>query len=171
MTELVIIIPIFFLMFGGIYKFTLMGLHKIQLEMTAHEVMRYIADGADFGEDMKAIDEFAKEVGARNGLKKENISGPRLEKETSKADFGGNKIAEGLISKFSGVVFVLSYKEDFKGVFWRMTGGNEIVLKTKLATASGGSFTAAWKTMAKNNTTLSETVTPVVDFENKKEIK
>lgn len=141
--EFVLILPVVFLLFLGVYQFGLLTLTKIKLAMIEREVMRFITDE----EDRKGnIEKFIGDIAEKMGLDKDNLK--ISNKDSSVKTDGGLKESNtnfslsklGPLASFSGVEFVLTYEQEFLPAFAAITGRHSVKIQTKLVTASGGSF-------------------------------
>lgn len=142
-TEFVLILPILFILFIGVYQFSLIVLTKIKLAMLEREVMRFITDEEDRKGD---IEKFTKEIAEKLGLNKDNLKISQKQNEQdfnntsqeNQSNFSLSKL--GPLSTFTGVEFVLTYDQNFLPAFAAITGRQSVKIQTKLVTASGGNF-------------------------------
>jgi len=136
MTELVIMLPVFLLIFLGMCQFSLISISRIKLAMIEREVMRYLAGD---GEDMSRLNVFVNELSVKMGFENGSVSVKGQEKsDTSAAEFDNMKLGVG--NKFTGIKFRVVYRQKLLRMFSAITGKEYLTLSTGLFTAAGGSF-------------------------------
>jgi hypothetical protein len=136
MTEFVMAIPVFVVILVAMYQFTLIGIRRVELAMFEREAMRYLTYD---GEDAQKINDFKDEYAQRSGLAPENL---RISLTEGKAAAGLDSGKSGLnfFNKITGAVFTVEYDEPLIPAAAKVMNREHIMLRSRLFTATGGSF-------------------------------
>jgi hypothetical protein len=136
LTEFMIMIPIFLMIFSCMYQLSILVIRRMELAMVERETMRYLTVDAEDKKKEK-VEEFVKRYASECGLDKESISYTSSNRFIS----GLDKVDQfSLLQNVTGVSFKLSYDEKLTKVFSAISGKKNITLSTRLATAAGSSF-------------------------------
>jgi hypothetical protein len=136
MTEFVIVIPLFLMMFVAMYQFALIGIKRVELAMFEREVMRYLTYD---GEDADKINDFKDEYAQKNGLDASRLRISQT-KETSSQGVNTSAIKINFLNNITGKTFCVEYDQPLTAAAAKITGKDSITLRSKLFTATGGSY-------------------------------
>ncbi|HDQ26569.1 MAG TPA: pilus assembly protein, partial [bacterium] len=134
MTETAIIAPVLLLLFFGIFQFAVLMTAYAKVAMVEREVMRFLTSEVDYKKDAAA---FSREAAEKLGLVPEKLS---ISFEEGQEGIEGGA-GLGPLKAFTGVVVITGYEQELSGFFRALTGKDFIKLKSRLVTATGGSFT------------------------------
>jgi len=133
MTEFVLMLPLFIIIFASLMQFFILMSHYMVLAYVERAVMRYMtAPGEEITADK--VRAFAAELAGKCGLKRGYLSC-----QITPVGCGSLKDIDpfGLLRGFAGVKIELSYKEKLFPAFAAITGRENIELKTKIYSAAG----------------------------------
>ena len=130
--EFAIVVPLFLLMFTGLWQFSDIMKDRITLLAVEREAMRFLTDEGDHKKELK---EFVEEAAEKMGLAGD-ISVSLTDSEAASDDTKLN-----IFRALWGVTMTIKYEKELMGPFRALTGKETIAMSTKLATGAGGSFT------------------------------